>query len=130
MFVEKLNERDIELLIKTFLKKYNVPYHLENIKHLNTSHSTIWKSNIWGAKIIFEDKSFVQKSNVCAISDFEIRIGTGFYLNPEEPSLFDKDEIEEMFTNFKKFMYKKFGDEYKQAFNENLKKKYESEMIK
>ena len=31
---------------------------------------------------------------------------------------------------FKAFMYFKFGNEYKNAFNENLRKKYEEEMIK
>ena len=31
---------------------------------------------------------------------------------------------------WKKFMHQKFGDEYKQAFNEQLKKKYEQELIK
>jgi len=41
-------------------------------------------------------------------------------------------EISAPMLNFqwKKFMHQKSGDEYKQAFNENLKKKYEEEMIK
>ena len=38
--------------------------------------------------------------------------------------------VENLKLQWKKFMHQKFGDKYKQAFNENLKRKYESEMIK
>lgn len=42
---------------------------------------------------------------------------------------YDEDE-EYMKNQWKKFMHEKFGEEYKKAYNENLMKKYEEEMIK
>ena len=82
----------------------------------------------------FKNEKFIGQEikEFVVFGDFHLEMGKAdsplCKINPS--SVYHKHEVEKMFETYKTFMLKKFGEEYKQAFNENLKKKYEEEMIK
>ena len=104
MFVERLTTNDIEILI-TALKLKDM-YWIANIES-----PKYCMGNVWKIRMVNKSSGFRSK---ISFNDFKI------YGNCP----FNASKI------FKAFMYAKFGDEYKQAFNERLTKKYQEELIK
>ncbi len=104
MFVEKLTSSDVEKIAKklTLAKTYKVV----DVKNL----SIAWYSG-WQVTVV---NSVTGGRRTFTLTDYEI------------VNHIAKEDNE----RFKQLMYAKFGDEYKTAFNENLRKKYEAEMIK
>ena len=102
MFVEKLTKDEIKELIYSL----NIGnYAVESIDYIG-----VYDINRWWVEL--KNNDGIGKS--IFVSDFEIQ-AKGLYM--------DKNI-------FKSFMYKKFGEEYKQAFNDQLKRKFEEELIK
>lgn len=101
MFVERLTKKDIVNLMKKL--GYCVDFNL-----IKTENSI---------QIRFQ---FNLNPYCLTIEDFSIKLVVNCFdsTKPKHNNL------------FKLFMKDKFGDEYKTAFNENLRKKYEAEMIK
>ena len=102
MFIEKLTDEDIKQLMSKFVRKAKLIEIERQERCICVSYAT---------------KEF---DIVAIIENFDVHVfAAGFdTTSPKTTRL------------FKLFMLEKFGDEYKQAFNENLRKKYESEMIK
>ena len=107
MFVERLTKEDIiEFINSCSIKKYSIT----DINHFN-----FYGFNRWDVRLEKVDKydSFNKFKYTIVLEDFSI----------DGACLIDK-------KLFKAFMYKKFGEEYKQAFNDQLKRKFEEELIK
>jgi len=68
--------------------------------------------------LIYNTEGVNQEKSGVYLKDFECR---SQLLNSTTKSLKKQ---------WKQFMYSKFGEEYKQAFNEDLKRKFEEELIK
>ncbi len=102
MFVEKLKEEDVTQFVTKNLDK-----KVSSVKFADNAINVYFNNeySCWMEGLIF--------------TDFEIIL----LLRGD----FDANMLNEKWTAF---MQQKFGDEYKQAFNENLRKKYEAEMIK
>ena len=104
MFIERLSDEEIKSFVKQYVKNdWTGEYRALN-RYGDEASLFI---TIYGGAL----------RSVC-INDYNISTDLEYV---------DRDEIGSL---WKKFMYEKFGDEYKQAFNENLRKEYESEMIK
>lgn len=125
MFIEQLKEKDVQTLVKRVLGKKK--YRVYQTKYFENS-------KLWGVDVRFENTTFKGQEikELVVFGDFHLEMGKAdsplCKINPS--TIYWNHEVEHMFETFKAFMLKKFGDEYKQAFNENLKQKYESEMIK
>lgn len=104
MFVEKLTRQDVEVFIKALGLEER--YEITSINHIN-----VYSLNKWDIRL--KSKSTGVRAGI-AFDDFVVFGDTNYYTK----------------NVFKAFMYAKFGEEYKQAFNERLKQKYESELIK
>ena len=107
MFIEKLTDEEII----AFFKKSLANFQPEINQRVTVNRYSGSSAAMFGAfengvdKIITINDYYVSISNV--IADTEI-----------------------LKYEWQNFMCEKFGDEYKQAFNGNLNKKYEEEMIK
>ena len=104
MFIEKLKESDVEKLIEEIDdgKRY---------KFISAQFYDIGDFSKWFVRL---EKIENQKEYSISFNDYGINATLlGFSQ-----------------SGFKMAMYHMFGDEYKQAFNENLRKQYELEMIK
>ena len=103
MFIEKLTKKDIVSIIKEVM---NFDGEISSIRKTD-KEIIVRYMGIWYAHEI-------------TISDFSVNANI---------NAIDETKVEHQ-NKFKAFMLNKFGDKYKQAFNEKLKQKYESEMIK
>ena len=104
MFVGKLNEEDIqEFILNSMLEACECIAGKPEISYENET-------------IIIFYPEIDQKV-----------ILTDFFANSKH---FTDEANARLFQDWKKYLYGKFGKEYKKAFNENLKQKYKSEMIK
>jgi len=102
MFIEKLKDEEIQKFIENNIKQEFIQeYGLFNRE---------------------EDRLYIRLFNGALrdvfVNDFHL------YTNLEDV---DTTKINFEWSNF---MYQKFGNEYKQAYNENLRQQYESAMIK
>ena len=104
MFIEKLSDVEIRSYVESNI-------HNEWIKQ-------------YGSVSRYSDEAIVTLTMFSGalrrvtLNDFEIDADLDYA---------DQSEIN---AQWKNYMFKKFGNEYKQAYNEYLKQKYESEMIK
>ena len=103
MFVEKLTKRDI----KDFVAILNVS---NEHSFVSADFITMGGINTWFVK--FRNLENERRYTLC-FTDFKC---TSTFTNIQ--------------AKFKTFMVKKFGDEYKDAFNKNLKQQCKEEMIK
>lgn len=103
MFIEKLTKKDILDLTEQIMGLDGIiPRISRTIKEVSVSYIAETSSN----QVVFDD--------------FDVRvIGT----------MFDKTTTKHK-NAFKNFMHAKFGEEYKQCFNENLNQKVQNESIK
>ena len=103
MFIEKLTQRDIVELVKQ-VTGFNgkIAKVGKTEREMRISYLNDWYENI------------------LSVSDFDIK----YVVNCFEETTAQHKNL------FKTFMLKKFGNKYKDAFNNNLKQKYESELIK
>jgi len=104
MFIERLTKEDVEVFIKAL--GLNNRYEITSVDQIK-----IYSINRW--EINMKSKSTVRKNHIYFV-DFNVYGDCTGYTKQV----------------FKAFMLAKFGDEYKQAFNENLTKKYQLELIK
>ena len=101
MFIEKLSKQEII----SFTNKYFPTCKVSNIQIINNSLCI----KLQGETIM----------HILVFGDFDAKIMDGM-----------KIENDSLQNAWKNFLNEKFVDEYKQAYNENLLKKYEQEMIK
>lgn len=104
MFIDRLTKDDVQELITDLNLDKN--FWISDVNYLD-----FYEFQRWEIKLVRKTSGF---RSTISFKDFEIHGNCSSY---------DKQA-------FKDFMCKKFGDEYKQAFNERLRKKYEEEMIK
>ena len=104
MFIEKLKESDVEKLIQ----------EIDDGKRYKILSSKFWDIGAFSKWVV--ELQRIEDQRQCSISFSDFNITTTFLGITQ--------------SEFKMAMYHKFGEEYKLAFNENLKQKYESEMIK
>ena len=104
MFIERLTKEDVEVFIKA--SGLNNRYEITSVDQIK-----IYSINRWEIRMKSKTSGF--RARIC-FEDFHIY--GDWNVNTKQV--------------FKAFMLAKFGDEYKQAFNENLTKKYQSELIK
>ena len=104
MFIERLKKEDVDVFIHALGIKNR--YEITSVEQIK-----VYSINRW--EIRMKSKSSGFRARIC-FEDFTVY--GDWNVNTK--------------LVFKAFMYAKFGEEYKQAFNENLKQKYESEMIK
>lgn len=105
MFVERLTKDDVRELINSLnIKDYSITL----IQRID-----IYGFNRWSVDLLKNDEFRSRPSRATVvIEDFRTY---GLWVDKKL---------------FKAYMYKKFGEEYKQAFNDQLKRKYEEELIK
>ncbi|MBQ9786346.1 MAG: hypothetical protein IJW25_02655 [Clostridia bacterium] len=104
MFIEKLKESDVEKLIQ----------EIDNQKRYKILSLNFWDIDAFSKWVVKLERIDDQRQCSIYFSDFNI---TTSFLGITQ-------------TGFKTAMYHMFGEEYKQAFNDNLRKKYEQELIK
>ena len=104
MFIDRLRQKDIDVFIKALglCDRYEI---------MSVDRVKVYSIDRW--EINMKSKSTGRRNHIYFV-DFNVYGDCTSYTKQV----------------FKAFMLAKFGDEYKQAFNENLRKKYESEMIK
>jgi len=107
MFINRLKQEEVrEFIEKTFNKNVKLSINADNAENDSIGDS------------FFLEIPKVLKTQVIHFTDFKVEC-------------YDRKlDLEAINNSWKNFLTEKFGDEYKQAFNENLRKKYESEMIK
>ncbi|MBQ9786347.1 MAG: hypothetical protein IJW25_02660 [Clostridia bacterium] len=104
MFIERLSDAEI----KTFIESNIQDEYIEEYCSVNRYGN--------------EGSLFLRLMNgsLRCISFNDFNIGTEM----------ENVDVDGLKSAWKNFIYQKFGEEYKQAFNDNLRKKYEQELIK
>ena len=103
MFVEKLTKKDV----KDFIAIVNIS---NDHAFLSANFVEVGGLNTWFVK--FRNLE-TNKTYTISFTDFNV-----------------VSSLPKFKARFKAFMVRKFGEEYKKAFNKNLKQKYKEEMIK
>ena len=104
MFIERLSENDVREFIENSI--------LECINWHGEQPTVSYKNGVVTIRVNVINQEIV-------LSDFDAYT-----------KQFTREANQKLDRECKKFMYRVFDKEYKKAYNQNLKKKYEEEMIK
>ena len=104
MFIERLSENDVREFIENSI--------LESINWHGEQPTVSYKNGVVTIRVNVINQEIV-------LSDFDAYT-----------KQFTREANQKLDREWKEFMYRVFDKEYKKAYNQNLKKKYEEEMIK